>query len=116
MLYGLAPERPSAQGLSQATRLAGHDGCETGWIVDRGRRRADGDHEVVRLVDVVEVVEEARDLCGRGGEHVADLDTLVVGVGSRPDHDGPRRAKCVRFRALRVTRAAIRGSVLNGSL
>src|SRR4029077_20332761 len=91
-------------------------GSETGWIVDRGRRRADGDHEVVRLVDVVEVVEEARDLWGRGDEHVADLDTLVVAVRRRADHDGARRAKCVRFGALRETRAAIRGSVLNGSL
>src|SRR6476619_8668133 len=91
-------------------------GSEAGWIVDRGRRRADGDHEVVRLVDVVEVVEEARDLCGGGDEDFADLDTLVVCVRRRADYGGACRAKCVRFRALREARAAVRRSVWDGSL
>src|SRR3954469_7823323 len=87
-------------------------GREAGWIAGRGHRRADGDHEVVRLVDVVEVVEEARDLCGCGDEQFADLAAaLVVAVRRRADHDGAGWAKCVRFRALRGTRTAIGRSV-----
>src|SRR4051812_14591534 len=87
---------------SEQLALARYDcGREAGWIAGRGHRRADGDHEVVRFVDVVEVVEEARDLCGRGDEHFAGLDTLVVAVRRRADHGGFPPGKNVRFPALR---------------